>query len=185
MLIKKQLLQKMTVQKNSQKKVRFRVEHELKPRRTVFLKKLSSTQMIYFCAVFTWVVLISYQYFLYILFQLKRRKIYHLPDLVELFKSHFHIDLLKLHRASPKLPKKKRLEANQSHCFFWLHDETGVSFITQPGLNCSATKLKVLLLCFLQWLVKMAAAGRTTKTDNTDAVDMEEMNPLWLKDKGR
>ena len=37
----------------------------------------------------------------------------------------------------------------------------------------------------LQWLAKIAAAGRTTKTDNSDAVDMEEMNPLWLKDKGR
>jgi hypothetical protein len=36
-----------------------------------------------------------------------------------------------------------------------------------------------------QWLTKIAAAGRTTKTDNSDAVDMEEMNPLWLKDKGR
>ena len=35
-----------------------------------------------------------------------------------------------------------------------------------------------------EWLAKMAAAGRTTKTDNSDAVDMEEMNPLWLKDKG-
>ncbi|XP_028411189.1 dynein assembly factor 4, axonemal-like [Dendronephthya gigantea] len=35
-----------------------------------------------------------------------------------------------------------------------------------------------------EWLAKMAAAGRTTKTDNNDAVDMEEMNPLWLKDKG-
>ena len=36
-----------------------------------------------------------------------------------------------------------------------------------------------------EWLAKMATAGRTTKTDNSDAVDMEEMNPLWLKDKGR
>ncbi|CAB4019610.1 Hypothetical predicted protein [Paramuricea clavata] len=35
-----------------------------------------------------------------------------------------------------------------------------------------------------EWLAKIAAAGRTTKTDNSDAVDMEEMNPLWLKDKG-
>lgn len=31
----------------------------------------------------------------------------------------------------------------------------------------------------------MAAAGRTTNKDNTDAVGMEEMNPIWLKDKGR
>ena len=31
----------------------------------------------------------------------------------------------------------------------------------------------------------MAVAGRMTKIDNDDAVDMEEMNPIWLKDKGR
>ena len=30
----------------------------------------------------------------------------------------------------------------------------------------------------------MAGASRKTDTTNTDAVDMEEMNPVWLKDKG-
>lgn len=35
-----------------------------------------------------------------------------------------------------------------------------------------------------EWLKKMANAGRKTDNTNTDAVDMEEMNPVWLKDKG-
>ncbi|KAL9985951.1 hypothetical protein ACROYT_G000002 [Oculina patagonica] len=35
-----------------------------------------------------------------------------------------------------------------------------------------------------EWLKKMASAGRKTDNTNTDAVDMEEMNPVWLKDKG-
>lgn len=35
-----------------------------------------------------------------------------------------------------------------------------------------------------EWLKKMASASRKTDTANTDAVDMEEMNPVWLKDKG-
>lgn len=35
-----------------------------------------------------------------------------------------------------------------------------------------------------EWLKKMASASRKTDTTNTDAVDMEEMNPVWLKDKG-
>ncbi|XP_020615164.1 dyslexia susceptibility 1 candidate gene 1 protein-like [Orbicella faveolata] len=35
-----------------------------------------------------------------------------------------------------------------------------------------------------EWLRKMASAGRKTDNANTDAVDMEEMNPVWLKDKG-
>lgn len=30
----------------------------------------------------------------------------------------------------------------------------------------------------------MAGASQKTDTTNTDAVDMEEMNPVWLKDKG-
>lgn len=30
----------------------------------------------------------------------------------------------------------------------------------------------------------MASAGRKTDNANSDAVDMEEMNPVWLKDKG-
>lgn len=35
-----------------------------------------------------------------------------------------------------------------------------------------------------EWLKKMANAGRKTDNTNTDAVDMEETNPVWLKDKG-
>lgn len=35
-----------------------------------------------------------------------------------------------------------------------------------------------------EWLKKMASVGRKTDNTNSDAVDMEEMNPLWLKDKG-
>ncbi|KAJ7380235.1 hypothetical protein OS493_010950 [Desmophyllum pertusum] len=35
-----------------------------------------------------------------------------------------------------------------------------------------------------EWLKKLASAGRKTDTGNSDAVDMEEMNPVWLKDKG-
>ena len=30
----------------------------------------------------------------------------------------------------------------------------------------------------------MASAGRKTDYTNGDAIDMEEMNPIWLKDKG-
>lgn len=30
----------------------------------------------------------------------------------------------------------------------------------------------------------MASAGRKTDYTNSDAIDMEEMNPVWLKDKG-
>ena len=30
----------------------------------------------------------------------------------------------------------------------------------------------------------MARAGRKTDTTNTDAVDIEEMNQVWIKDKG-
>lgn len=30
----------------------------------------------------------------------------------------------------------------------------------------------------------MASAGRKTDYLNSDAIDMEEMNPIWLKDKG-
>ncbi|CAH3169325.1 unnamed protein product [Porites lobata] len=35
-----------------------------------------------------------------------------------------------------------------------------------------------------EWLKKMASAGRKTDYTNSDAIDMEEMNPIWLKDKG-
>lgn len=35
-----------------------------------------------------------------------------------------------------------------------------------------------------EWLKKMASAGRKTDSTNSDAIDMEEMNPIWLKDKG-
>ncbi|XP_031558123.1 dynein assembly factor 4, axonemal-like [Actinia tenebrosa] len=37
-----------------------------------------------------------------------------------------------------------------------------------------------------EWLKKVAEASRNKKSlkDNPDAVDMEEMNPLWLKEKG-
>ncbi|KAK3733290.1 hypothetical protein QZH41_011121, partial [Actinostola sp. cb2023] len=37
-----------------------------------------------------------------------------------------------------------------------------------------------------EWLKKVAEASRNKKTlkDDPDTVDMEEMNPLWLKDKG-
>ena len=30
----------------------------------------------------------------------------------------------------------------------------------------------------------MARAGHKTDYLNSDAIDMEEMNPIWLKDKG-
>ena len=30
----------------------------------------------------------------------------------------------------------------------------------------------------------MASVGCKAHSTNSDAVDMEEMNPLWLKDKG-
>ena len=30
----------------------------------------------------------------------------------------------------------------------------------------------------------MASAGRKTDYTNSDAIYMEEMNPIWLKDKG-
>lgn len=44
----------------------------------------------------------------------------------------------------------------------------------------------LLLLFTCKWLKKVAEASRNKKTlnDDPDAVDMEEMNPLWLKDKG-
>ncbi|XP_074632402.1 dynein axonemal assembly factor 4-like isoform X1 [Acropora palmata] len=35
-----------------------------------------------------------------------------------------------------------------------------------------------------EWLKKMASVGCKAHSTNSDAVDMEEMNPLWLKDKG-
>lgn len=35
-----------------------------------------------------------------------------------------------------------------------------------------------------EWLKKVASAGCKTDNTNSDAVDMEEMNPVWLKDKG-
>jgi len=40
------------------------------------------------------------------------------------------------------------------------------------------------VLFLIQWLKKMASAGFKTDNANSDAVDMEEMNPVWLKDKG-
>ena len=45
----------------------------------------------------------------------------------------------------------------------------------------------VILLVGIQWLKKVAEAGRMkdAAVNNPDAVDAEEMNPLWLKDKGR
>ena len=35
-----------------------------------------------------------------------------------------------------------------------------------------------------RWLSKVAEFNRMKNTDNTDATDIEEMNPMWLKDKG-
>ena len=49
--------------------------------------------------------------------------------------------------------------------------------------------LQLIIVCFYisQWLKKVAEAGKMKQEalNNADAVDFEEMNPLWLKDKGR
>ena len=55
--------------------------------------------------------------------------------------------------------------------------------LTETTLHWSIT---IFILSIFQWLKKVAEASRNKKTlkDDPDAVDMEEMNPLWLKDKG-
>lgn len=68
---------------------------------------------------------------------------------------------------------------------FGQHNFCKICNVCASQVIISNPHLKLTVLFFFnQWLRKMASAGRKTDNANTDAVDMEEMNPVWLKDKG-